>query len=87
MTDLQLNPPKKERVWIIPFTMQKYHMGKSELMELGRGYEEQAGDIEAQMAQNTKSGMTAMNACLQEKLSGINFQIKMIESLLAQSAK
>lgn len=83
MSDEQLSKPKKERVWIIPATMQKYHMGKSQLLELGRGYEEEIAEIEAKMAENKKLGFTAMNACLQEKLSSLQFQCKMIESLLS----
>ena len=61
MTEQQLNPPKKERVWIVPATMNKYSFGKSELMELGRGYEAQLVDLDIEIKALAKAGMTAIN--------------------------
>jgi len=84
MTDLQLNPPKKERVFVMPATMNKYSFDKEQLLELGRGYEEQIEEIRAAMKENAKVGFNAANACLQDKLSSIEFQCKQIEKLLAK---
>lgn len=83
MSDEQLNKPKKERVFVVPATMQKYHMDKPQLLELGRGYEDEIEELEQTLAELKKAGMTAMSVCYQNRLNEINFQCSMIEKLLS----
>lgn len=84
MSDEQLNAgKKKERVFVLPATMNKYSMNLNQLLELRAGYEARIKEVGEWIAENPE--LTATKAMWGVLIGEAEFQIRMIDKILASS--
>lgn len=81
MSDNELNQfKKKERVFVMPTTMNKYSADTNQLLELRAGYEAKVESIKALIKRDKE--LTATNGMRNVLIGEAEFQIKMIDKLL-----